>query len=218
MKKQVVVIGLGRFGSSLARTLYEIGHDVLAIDSNEKSVQNLVGHATYAVQADATDEAALKELGVSNFEVGVVAVGSEIQVSVMATVLLKRLGIPYVIARARSELHAQTLEKVGADRVVLTESEMGERVAHSMANPDVLDYMSVSPSYGVSKVKPPDKFIGQTLEDVELGPKSKYGISVLVIKRGNDMIVNPDRFERIENGDIFIVVGKDDQMERLRSS
>lgn len=217
MKKQVVVIGLGRFGSSLVRTLYEIGHDVLAIDSDEKSVQNLAGHATYAVQADATDEAALKELGVSNFDVGVVAVGAEIQASVMATVLLKRLGVPFVIARAQSELHAQTLEKVGADRVVLTESEMGERVAHSMANPGVLDYMSVAPTYGVSKIKPPERFVGQTLEDVELGPKGNRGINVLVIRRGNDIIVNPDRFERIQSSDIFIVVGKDDQMDKLKA-
>ena len=217
MSKQVVVVGLGRFGSSLSRTLYEIRHDVLGIDSREKAVQDLLGHATYSVQADATNEVALRELGVSNFDVGIVAVGSDIQASVMATVLLKRLGVPFVMGRAQSELHASTLEKVGADRVVLTESEMGVRVAHSISYPDVLDYMTLAPAHGVSKLKPPDKFVGQTLEDVGLGPKGKYGINILVIRRGTDIIVNPDRFERIQNGDIFVAIGKDDQMEQLKA-
>ncbi|MBI2846665.1 MAG: TrkA family potassium uptake protein [Chloroflexi bacterium] len=217
MKKQVVVVGLGRFGSSVARTLHAMGHDVLAIDSSEKVVEAMQPHVTYAVQADATNEAALKELGVSNFDLAVVAVASDIQTSLIATVLLKRLGVPYVIARAQSELHGSTLEKVGADRVVFMEAEMGVRVAHSLAYLDILDYMELIPNFGISKIRVPESFSGRTLDDVELGPEGKYGINVLAVKRGNNIIITPDRFERLQKDDILVLVGKDEQLEKLRS-
>ena len=129
MKKQIVVIGLGQFGVSLAATLADIGHDVLALDRSEKEVQSVASQVTHAVQADTTSEAVLKELGVGNFDIGVVGIGARIENSILTTILLKKLGVPYVIARADSELHGSVLEKVGADRVVYAESEMGVRVA-----------------------------------------------------------------------------------------
>jgi len=216
-KKQVAVIGLGRFGTSVARTLYQIGHDVLAIDKDEKMVQAQVGQVTYAVRADATDEAALREMGLSNFDVAIVAVGGDLQSSLLATVLLKRLGVPYLIARAQNELHGATLLKLGADNVIYPEGDMGVQVAHSLGYKNVLDYTVVGSNYGVVKIKLPDRYIGMTLEEAGLSLRSKSSIAALLVKRGNDVILMPDRLERIQEGDIFVLAGKDEQLEKLQA-
>ena len=147
MKKQVVVVGLGRFGSSVARELYQTGHDVLAIDLEERNVQEILGMVTYAVRADATNETLLADLGVSNFDVGIVAIGSDMQASIVVTVLLKGQGIPFIIARAISEVHGSTMERVGADKIVYPEQEMGRRLAHTEFNPGELDYMEIAPHH-----------------------------------------------------------------------
>ena len=135
--KQFVVIGLGRFGESVAKTLYSLGHDVLAIDMDEDSVQEISDSVTHAVQMDATDENALRTLGLRNFDVAVVTIGSNIQASVMITLLVKELGVKYIIAKGQSDLHAKVLYKIGADRVVLPEKDMGVRVAHNLGTEDV---------------------------------------------------------------------------------
>lgn len=217
MKRQVLVVGLGRFGSSVAAKLYERGHDVMAIDENERRVQDINSVVTYAVQADATNEASLRELGVTNFDLAVIATGTEIQSSVLATVLLKRMGLPYVVARAENELHGLTLEKIGADMVIYPEREAGERLAHNLAYSGVIDYLQVTSGFGVSKITPPKEFYGQTLEEADLGPRSKSGLSVLIVKRNNDVIITPDRFERIQEGDVLIVAGTDKGLENLES-
>ena len=217
VKKQVAVIGLGRFGSSVARTLYQLGHDVLAVDKDEKAVQALVGHVTYPVKADATDEASLREMGVGNFEAAIVAIGGDLQSSLLSTVLLKRLGVPYLLARAENELHGATLEKLGADNVVYPEADMGVQVAHSLGYKNVLDYTVVGANYGVVKLKLPDRFTGMTLEEAGLSLRSKTSIAALLIKRGNDVILMPDRLERVQEGDIFVVAGKDEQLEPLQA-
>ncbi|MBI2916837.1 MAG: TrkA family potassium uptake protein [Chloroflexi bacterium] len=217
-KKQVVVVGLGRFGSALAQTLFAMGHDVLALDKDERSVQEVSGQVTHAVQVDVTDEQALKDLGVTNFDVAIVGIGTDIQSSVLSTVLLKRLGIPYVIARAANSLHATTLSKVGADKVVFPEQEAGERLAHSLASPNVLDFLSVASDYNISTVVAPKGLVGQTLVDLRLGARHKFAVTVLAIRRGRDLILMPDRSERIRDGDILVVAGKDDQVESLAAA
>ncbi len=218
MKKQIVVVGLGRFGAALARTLFANGHDVLALDKDERAVQELSGQVTHSVQVDVTDEQALKELGVSNFDVAIVGIGTDIQSSVLCTVLLKNLGLPYVIARAASKLHATTLSKVGADKVVFPEQEAGERLAHSLASPNVLDFMAVASDYSISTVVTPKTLVGQTLVDLRLGARHKFAITVLAIRRGRDLILMPDRSERIREGDVLVVAGKDDQVEALAAA
>ena len=215
MKRQVVVAGLGRFGTAVATTLCQVGHEVLAIDQDEKKVQAIISQVTHGAQADITNEAALKELGVPNFDVAVVGVGSDLQVSLLVTVLLQRMGVPYVISRAENELHGLTLSKIGASKVVYPNREAGERLAHSLALPDVLDYLEVSASFGVSKITPPPGTVGRTLEDSDLGSRSKLGLTVLMISRGDNVILNPDRFEKVEQHDILIVAGKDEQLEKL---
>ena len=216
MKRQVVVVGMGRFGSSVARELYQMGHDVLAIDKEESEVQELLGQVTYAVKADATNEAVLRELGVPNFDVAVVAVGTDIQASVLTTVLLKSLGVPRVIARATNALHGLTLERIGADKVVYPEQEMGVRVAHVHFITDVLDYMEVVPNFGISKIRPPDHIFNRSLEEAGLGgPRDKYGIAVLAIKRGREHILTPSKDEVVRPGDILVVAGKAESLGRL---
>jgi len=215
MKKQVTVIGLGRFGFSLACSLFDMGHDVLAMDTNETAVQTISSRVTHAVQADATNEAILKDLGIANFDVGIVAVGSEIQNSVLSTILLKKLGVPYVIAKAENELHGTILGKIGADKVVYPEREAGVRVAHELTLPHVLDYITVSPTYGVAKLTAPAYFVGKTLAELELGRGGRWDVAVLLIKREKEVVVTPDRSEVVKQGDVLILSGNDDKLEQL---
>ena len=219
MKKQVVVVGLGRFGSSVARELYQTGHDVLAIDLEENNVQELLGLVTYAVKADATNETVLTELGVSNFDVGVVGIGTDMQASILVTVLLRSLGVPFIIARAANELHGNTLERIGVEKVVYPEQEMGRRLAHTEFNPGELDYMEVAPNTGISKMRPLGSMVRQTLEEAGLsGPRDKYGVAVLAIRRGREILLVPAKDEEIKPGDVLIVAGKNEQLGKLHFS
>ncbi len=219
MKKQVVVIGLGRFGASVAREMYQMGHDVLGIDVDEKNVQDMLGQVTYAVKSDATNEAVLKELGVSNFDVAVVAVGSDVQASILVTVLLKDLGIPFIVVRAINELHGNAIERVGADKVVYPEQEMGRRLAHTGFDKGVLDYMEVAPNYGITKLRPPDPLIKRTLAEAGLSsPRDKYHVAVLAIRRGREHLLVPGRDEEIRPGDVLIVAASNDEMAKVHIS
>ncbi|MCI0769760.1 MAG: TrkA family potassium uptake protein [Chloroflexi bacterium] len=217
MKRQVLVVGLGRFGASVATTLFNQGHEVMAIDHHEQRVQDVMSQVTYAVQADATNEAALRELGAANFDLAVVATGIDIQSSLLSTVLLQRMGLQEVVARAQNEIHGLTLEKIGAHRIIYPEKEAGERLAHNISFPDVVDYMELGPGYGLSKFTVPPSAIGKTLEEADLGAGSSSGLTVLVILRGNDVTLTPDRFERIQEGDILVVTGSDEQLERFEA-
>lgn len=215
MKKQVLILGLGRLGISLATTLFNMGHDVMAVDDDEKRIQSMSSQITHAVQADATDEAVLKELGVGNFDVAIVTMGISIQSSVLSTILLKKLGVPYVIARAENELHGSILEKIGADKVVYPEREMGTMLAHGLTLSDIDDYIPVAPEYGVSKLTALSSFVGKTLSELELGRKGKWGLAVLLIKRGKEVIVTPDVEEKVKEEDVLILSGSDDKLEQF---
>ena len=216
MKKQVCVIGLGRFGATVARELYQAGHDILAMDTDEAKIQEMLGQVTYAVRADATSESVLREMGVADFDVGIVALGSDnIQASILVTVLLKSLAIPFIISRAANELHGETLERIGADKVVYPEMESARRVAHVDFNAGILDYMELAPNVGISKVRPPEGMLRRTLDDAELGPQGKFGVAVLAIRRGRSYILNPSKFEEIAPGDILLVAGKNEQISKL---
>jgi trk system potassium uptake protein TrkA len=218
MKKQVCVIGMGRFGATMAQELYQAGHDVLALDTDEAKIQEMLGQVTYAVRADATSESVLRELGVTDFDVAIVALGSEnIQASILVTVLLKSLGIPFIISRAANELHGDTLERIGADKVVYPEMESARRVAHVDFNAGILDYMEMAPNAGISKVRPPEEMLRRTLEEAGIGPQGKYGISVLAVRRGRSYILNPSKFEEIKPGDVLIVAGSNEHIGRLHS-
>ena len=217
MRKQVAVIGLGRFGTSVALTLHDAGNEVLAIDIDEKRVQAISSKITHAVQADATDEAVLTELGIGEFQTVVVAMGSAIESSVLCTILLRKLGVPYVIARADHDLHGSILERIGANRVVYPEHEMGRRVAHGVELPGVQDYMPLVKGYGISKLMAHKYLVGSTLVQLGFGPSGKAEIAVLLIQRGEDVLIAPDMGEKVEVGDVLILSGRDDALERQLS-
>ena len=177
-KKQFVIIGLGRFGASIAKTLYALGNDVLAIDKKEDLVQEISDSVTHAIQMDATDESALRTLGIRNFEVAVVTIGDNIQSSIMATLLVKELGVKYIIAKGNSDIHAKVLYKIGADRVILPEKDMGVRVAHNLVSSNILDYIELSPDYSIIEIDSPNEWCNKTMKELNL--RSKYGINVIV--------------------------------------
>lgn len=213
MGKQYVVIGAGRFGSSVAIQLGSLGEEVMVIDRNEENIQAILEKVTHTVQADATDESALKALGVRNFDVAIVAIGSDIQSSILVTLLLKEQGIPYVIAKAQSEHHAKVLYKIGADRVVLPERDMGSRVANSLVSASFMDMIELAVDYSVAEYMPKEKWLNKPLNALSL-PK-KYGISLMAIKRGADIIITVDPDTVIRPSDSLIVVGHNDDLIKL---
>ncbi len=216
--QQIVVIGLGRFGSSVAYTLYQMGHDVLALESDQTRVQAAMGHVTYPVQGDATEEAVLRELGIPNFDMAVVAIGSNLESSIMSTVLLKSMGVPHIVARAKTQLHGQTLERVGADVIVHPEQETGEHVARGLFHPEVQDFMEVAPNFGISKVKASPQTTNRTLKEAGLtGARDKYGLAVLAIRRGKDVILLPSEDERIQKEDTLVLASKEDMLDKLHA-
>ncbi|MBM4444159.1 MAG: TrkA family potassium uptake protein [Chloroflexi bacterium] len=215
MKKQVAVIGLGRFGVGLANTLLDMGYDVLALDVDEDRVQAVASQVSRAIHADATDEAVLRGLGIDKFDVAIVSMGSDIEHSVLTTILLRKLGVPLIVARADNELHGTILDKIGADKVIYPEREMGTRVAHGLMLTNVLDYMSVDPSYGLAKIVPPGSFVGRTLSELGLGPQGRWEVAVLLIRREREVIIGPDRMEVVRPDDILIVSGSDVHLEQL---
>lgn len=211
--KQFVVIGCGRFGTSVAETLYNLGYDVLAIDKNEEKVQEIADKVTHAVQADAIDENTLKTLGLRNFDVAVVTIGSDLQASIMATLITKELGIKLVIAKAQNELHAKVLEKTGADKVVFPERDMGSRVARNLVSSNILDYIEFAPDYSIVEVTAIKEWEGKTLNQLKL--PNNYGINVIAIKHGQDINISPYADDIIEKNDVLIVIGHNKDLRNL---
>ena len=212
--EQVVVIGLGRFGTAVARELERLGHQVLAIDRNEQAVNDIAPDVTHALQLDAADEDALRSAGAADFNTAIVAISTDAEPSIFATMVLKRLGVRTVIAKAGSLLHGEILSRVGADRVVFPERETGVRLAHSFNVPNVIDYLDVAPGFGIEKIRPPKSFVGRTLGELDL--KGRMGLTPVALRRGKQMLVNPTRDERIGEGDELIVIGQDGNLEQLR--
>jgi trk system potassium uptake protein TrkA len=192
-----------------------MGHDVLALDRSEGRVQSVAQQVTHTVQADATNETILTELGLSNFEVAIVAIGTDIKSSVLSTILLKKIGIPHVIARANDDLHGSILEKIGADIVTYPEREMGTRIAQGVTLLAVSDYMSITEGYGIARLTAPDYLVGERLSELGFGYKGKWETAVLLIKRGEEVIITPTPGTKVESGDILILAGNNEKLERL---
>jgi trk system potassium uptake protein TrkA len=212
--EQVVVIGLGRFGSAVALELERLGHEVLAIDRSEQRVNDIAGDVTHALELDAADEDALRGAGAADFTTAIVAISSDAESSIFATMVLKRLGVRNVIAKAGSVLHGEILSRAGADRVVFPERETGLRLAHSFSVPNVIDYLDVAPGFGIEKIRAPKSYVGRTLGDVDL--KGTLGLTPIALRRGSQVFVNPARDERVAEADELILIGRDDKLERIR--
>lgn len=212
--RQFLVVGLGRFGTSLAKTFYNLGYDVMGIDSNEEIIQNIADSITHAVQADATDENTLKALGVRNFDVAIVSIGNDIQSSILITIMLKEMGIKYVVAKAQSQLHGKVLYKIGADRVVFPERDMGVRVAHNLVSSNILDYIELSPEYSIVEIAAIPAWHNKSLGQLDM--RRKYGLNVMAIKRGNnDVKISPHADDLILENDVLVVVGRKSDIEKL---
>ncbi|WP_018752126.1 potassium channel family protein [Paenibacillus sanguinis] len=211
--QQFVVIGLGRFGSNLALELVGLGYEVLGIDRNEELVQELSDQLTHAVAADATDEEMLKSLGVRNFDCGIVAIGNDIQMSILAAILLKELGIKTVVAKAISLLHGRALEKLGVDRIIYPERDMGIRVAHQLVTPNLLDYIELSKEFSIVEMKVPARMHGKSLG--ELNTRSRFACSVVALHRGDSLMVAPTAMDQLCEGDIMVIIGGNEKMEQF---
>lgn len=211
--KQFVVIGLGIFGSSMARTLQSLGNDVLAIDKNESLVQEIADEVTQAVVLDATDENALKSIGINNFDVAVITIGEDIQSSIMVTILVKELGVKYIIAKAKNDLHGKVLRKIGVDRVVLPEKELAVRVAHNLVSSNILDYIEFSSDYTIMEIQVPNKWVGKLIKDIRL--RTKYGINVIAIKRSEKVIISPLGEETLLKNDIIISIIQSEDLNKI---
>ncbi|ATW23926.1 potassium channel family protein [Candidatus Formimonas warabiya] len=211
--KQFAVIGLGRFGSSLAKTLYSMGHQVLAVDISHENTQRMMDDVTHCVQADTTDEEVLKSLGLRNFDAVVVSIGQDMQASILTTVLLKEMGVSFVIAKANSALHGKVLERVGADKVVYPERDMGERLAHSLISTNILDYIDISPEYSVMEIAVGERLADKTLGELNL--RAKYGVSVMVIKNNDKIQVAPGAGDWVREGDVLVVIGKPAALQKI---
>jgi len=211
--RQFAVIGLGRFGLSVVRNLTRQGREVLAVDSDEKKVQLAAADATHVVQADATDVSVLRALGLRNFDVVIVAIGHDIQTSVVITLGLKELGVRQVIAKAQNDLHGQILTKVGADRVIFPERDMGARVARSLASSAILDFIELSPEYSIVEVTVNSDFTGRSLRELDL--RESFGVNVMAVKRDEAIIVPPRADDPLLDGDVIVVIGHNDDLQRL---
>lgn len=213
--KQFAIIGLGRFGSSVAITLSKMGYEILGLDVSEERVNEIVEHVTHAVQVDALDEHALKAVGIRNFDVVVVAIGQDIQANILATVMLKEMGVKYVVAKAQNALHGKVLERVGADKVVFPERDMGEKVAHALVSKNIMEQISLSPEFSLVEMVAPPQFVNKTL--VESQARNKYGVSILAIRRGGEVIISPRAEERMVEDDVLVVIGKNDRLQKFET-
>ncbi|SES76949.1 potassium channel family protein [[Clostridium] polysaccharolyticum] len=213
-KKEFVVFGLGRFGKSVAATLAESGCNVLVVDSNQEKIQELADIVTYAVKGDVADVEMLESLGLSNFDGAIVAIGENLEASVMVTILAKEMGIPYVMAKAQNELHAKVLKKVGVDQVVFPEKETGIRVAHNLVMGNFFNAIELSSNFSILELDVPEEWDGHSLK--ELNIRAKHSLNVIGIKKASEMNINPAPDEKLSKEDVLIVIGDNDSLNRIK--
>ena len=213
--KSFLVIGLGRFGAAVARELSALGQEVLALDVDAENVQHIADEVTQAIQGDAQDEAVLRSVGARNFDCCVVAVGADMEASILITIMLKEMGAKKIIAKAMTPIHARVLERVGADRVVLPEIDMGQRLAQRLVRTNVVDYIGVSDEFSIVEIHPPKSWVGHSLG--QLGVRARHKINVLAIRHGagGQVDVNPQPDKVIGADDLLIVIGTNKQVDSV---
>ena len=208
------MIGLGRFGSALARQLCKLGAEVLAMDVRSALVQQVAGDVTQAVVGDAQDKDVLRSLGVRNFDCAIIAIGDNLGASVLIAMNLKELGVPYIVCKAHDETHRKVLEKLGVDRVVIPEQEHAQRLGRSLYSHNVLDYIELSEAYGILEVPAPKPWIGKSLK--ELNVRAKLGVNIIAVENGKKTNVSPPADYAIREGDLLVVLGDNYALEALQ--
>lgn len=216
MKRQFCIIGCGRFGATVANKLTELGCEVMVIDTDEETIQNISNDVTYAVQADATDENSLKSIGVRNFDVVIISIGENIQSSILVTLMVKELGVKHIVAKAQNELHGKVLSKIGANRIVYPEKEMGIRIAKNLVSDNILDYIELAPDYSIMEVLALEEWLGKNL--MEINMRARYGVNVMAIKHGTEINIAVTADNTIKEGDILVVIGHNDDLKKIENA
>lgn len=212
--KSYVVFGCGKFGSSVARTLTELGNEVMVVDINLDAIEEIADEVTTAIQCDVMDENAIKDIGLKNFDAAVVAIGTNFEAAIMSTVIAKESGIEYIVVKAVNNRQALILKKMGADKIIFPERDMGVRVAHNLSASNLMDYIQLSPDYSIAEFMCPATWIGRTLRDMNV--RNKYKVTVLAIERGSDEIkIDPHPDSVLEEGDVLVLLGKDDDLKAI---
>lgn len=212
--KSYIVIGLGRFGSQVARELCKLGCEVLAMDTNTELVHQVANDVTHAVTGDGQDKEVLRALGTREFDCDIVAIGDDLAASVLVTMNLKELGVPFIICKAHDETHRRVLQKLGADRVVIPEQEQAARLARSLSSHNVLDYIELSDEYGIIEVPAPEVWGGKSLK--ELNVRAKLGVNILAVRRQGKTNVSPAADFALANGDILLVLGDSAALKKVQ--
>ena len=203
--KQYLVIGCGRFGSSVAKKMCQLGNEVMVIDKDEDSINNIAELVTHTAIVDVTEERDLKSIGLGNFDVVIVAISSDVRSSIMATVMAKEMGVPKVVCKAKDELQAKVLYKIGADKVVFPERDMGIRLAYNLASENILDQINLDPEYSIMEIVTPQNWVGKTI--IELNLRAKYDITVLAVKTQSGLKVMPSPNYKMQEKNILIIIG-----------
>ena len=203
--KSFIVIGLGLFGTETAKRLQELGGEVLVVDRNNELVQQISGDVTQAVVGDGRDKEVLRALGAGEFDCGIVAIGSNLGDSVLATMNLKELGVPFIVSKAHDETHRQVLLKLGADKVVIPEQEQADRLARNLSSHNVLDYIELSDDYGIIEVPAPKCWVGNNLKDLNV--RARLGVNIIAVRRGEEINVSPGAEYEIQSEDVIVVLG-----------
>lgn len=213
---QFAVIGLGRFGSSLAKELIRLGHEVLGVDRSEQVADEMSPLLTHVVIADSTDEEALRAIGIRNVDCVVVAIGDDIQASILTSILLKELDVRKVVTKALSELHGKVLQKIGVDRVIYPERDMGIRVANQLVSPNLLDYIELSKQYTIAELSATRKLARHSLK--ELDTRARFGCSIVAINKKDQVVIAPTADDVVEEGDVMVVIGTNEQIDRFENA
>ncbi|MCF1686024.1 TrkA family potassium uptake protein [Tetragenococcus halophilus] len=215
MKQNYAIIGLGRFGGSICQTLVESGQEVLAIDKNEERANAYMDIATHVVVGNAQDEMTLRSLGIRNFDQVIIAIGEDIQASILVTLMVKEMGVPSILAKANNGYHARVLDKIGADRVVHPERDMGIRIAHKMVSSNILDSIELSDEYSLAEIRVKNKkFFNKSL--LEMDFRRRFGLTVVALRRrSGDVIASPAAEEVVRENDHLLVIGNVEEVDQL---
>lgn len=210
MRKQYAVFGLGSFGESVAVTLQELGCEVVVVDNHMERIEDISPYVSYAVQADIEDPEVIRSLGARNLDGVVVAVADDMEASIMATLVSKEIGVPYVLAKAKNELHAKVLKKIGADSIIFPEKEIGQSVARNLVSGEFVDWISLSPDYSITEIQVPEKWIGKSLSEIDV--RRTKDVNVVGVRIGDKIQVNIDPKEPLQKDMMLIMIGSNEAL------
>lgn len=213
MKKQFAVFGLGSFGESVAKELQKLGCEVIAVDKDMSRVEHIADSVSYAMQADIGDADFIRSLGVRNLDGVVITVAENLEASIMATMVCREIGVPYIVAKTKNERHATVLEKIGADSVIYPDKEMGIKLARNLMSVNFTDWISLSPDYSIMEILVPKQWVGKSLK--ELNVRNSYGLNVVGIKKNTQVEVNPDPDEKLTQDMVMILVGANRDLKKI---